>query len=258
MQLYIGGLSEDTVEEELRALFCKIGAVDSVAVIRDISSGRSKGFALVRMPSSDEGEEAVKQLNGTRLGERQILVTKMHETLPGEMEFREWLRDNAFEVLTRVGVREKYVVLDYGCGAGIFAVPSARIVGEQGRILAADVRSQFLERVREKVEREGLANIETVLLDSSKIATGLGDESVDAILLYDVLQEIDDKRGLLGELHRVLRRDGFLSVFPMHIGTDRLMEIVDELGLFSFRDSYNAPGYKTASEVVNFRKRPTE
>lgn len=258
MQLYVGGLSEDTVEEELRVLFCRIGTVDSVAVIRDISSGRSKGFALVRMPSGNEGEEAVKQLNGTRVEDRQILVTKMHETLPGEMEFREWLRDNAFEVLRRVGVREKYVVLDYGCGAGIFAVPSARIVGEQGRILAADVRPQFLERVREEAEREGLANIETVLLDGSKIATGLGDESVDAILLYDVLQEIDDKRGLLGELHRVLTRDGFLSAFPMHIGTEGLAEIMDEVGLFCIRDSYNAPGHKTASEVVNFRKRPTE
>lgn len=258
MQLYVGGLSDDTVEEEISALFSKIGTVESVTVIRDISSGRSKGFAILRMPGSTEGEEAVKQLNGTRLGDKQILVARMHETLPGEMEFREWLRDNALEVLRRVGVQREHIVLDYGCGSGIFTIPSARIVGERGRVFAVDVRTHSLERVREKAKKEGLANIETVLLDSSKIVTGLEDGSADAVLLYDVMQEIDDKRGLLRELHRVMRRDGFLSVFPMHMGTDKLLEIMDELGLFSFRDRCNAPGYETASEVVNFEKRPSE
>jgi len=258
MQLYVGGLSDDTMENELSELFSKIGTVESVTVIRDISSGRSKGYALVRMPGSTEGEEAVRQLNGSRLGDKQIMVTKMHETLPGEMEFREWLRDNAFEVLRRTGIRRGNIILDYGCGSGIFTIPSARIVGEQGRVLAADVRRHSLERVQEKAGKEGLANIETVLLDSSKVATGLGDESVDAVLLYDVMQEIGDNQGLLRELYRVLRRGGLLSVFPMHLGTDRLLEIMDGVGLFCFRDRCGAPGHKAASEVVNFERRLAE
>ena len=258
MQLYVGGLSHDAVEEELSELFSRFGTVESVAIIRDLSSGRSKGFALVRMPSSTDGEEAARQLNNTMLGDKQILVARMHETLPGEMEFREWLRDNALEVLRGTGIKRGNIVLDYGCGSGIFTIPSARIVGERGRVFAADVGSHSLERVQEKANKEGLANIETVLLDSSKIDTSLEDESVDAVLLYDVMQEIDDKQGLLREMHRVLRRDGFLSVFPMHVGTDRLLEIMDELGLFYFRDGCGAPGHKTASEVVNFEKRPAE
>lgn len=258
MQLYVGGLSDDTVEEELSTLFSRIGRVESVTVIRDILTGRSKGFAIVRMPNTTEGEEAVKQLNDTGLKDRQILVSRMHETLPGEMEFREWLRDNALEVLKRVGVRQRQVVLDYGCGPGIFTIASARIVGEQGKVFAIDVRERSLERVREKAEKEGMANIETILLDSSRVVTGLGNESADAILLYDVMQEIDDKRELLREMHRILKGDGFLSVFPMHMGTDRLMEIMENLGLFRFRDLCNAPGHKTASEVVNFEKRPIQ
>ena len=255
MQLYIGGLPEDTGEEELKALLSRFGAVESVTVIRDLSSGHSKGFAIARMPNTTEGEEATNQLNGTKLGERQIMVGRMHDTLPGEMEFREWLRDNASEVLVRAGIKREDTVVDYGCGPGIFTIASARITGEQGRVFALDVRQQSLERIREKAEKEGLANIETILLDSSKVATGLEDERADAILLYDVMQEIEDRQGLLRELYRVLKRDGLLSVFPMHIGTEKLMQIMDEVGLFRFRDCCNVLGHTTASEVVNFEKR---
>jgi ubiquinone/menaquinone biosynthesis C-methylase UbiE len=72
------------------------------------------------------------------------------------------------------------------------------------------------------------------------------------------LQEVDDKQGLLWEMYRVLKRDGFLSVFPMHMGTERLTEIMGGVGLFRFRDRYNAPGHTTASEVINFEKGKSE
>jgi hypothetical protein len=60
---------------------------------------------------------------------RNIVVRRMPETLPGEMEFREWPIEHS-EVLIHVGVREAQTVLDYGYGSGIFTIPSARIVGK--------------------------------------------------------------------------------------------------------------------------------
>ena len=258
MQLYVGGLADYTIDDELNKLFSRVGAVESVTVIRDLDSGTSKGFATVRMSDDIEGEEAIKQLDGTILGGRQISVSKMPETLPGEMEFREWLTEHAHEVLENVGVKKELVVLDYGCGPGTFAIPSAQIAGEEGRVYALDVRPRALERVGERANDGGLANIETILADSSGLTIGLQDESVDVILLYDVIQDIDDRWGLLQELHRVLKGDGFLSIFPMHIGTDRMLEIMNECGLFCFRDSYSPPGHETASEVLNFEKRLPE
>jgi len=254
MQLFIGGLSEDTTEDEVNELFSKISQVESVAIIKDINSGKSKGFGIVKVLSSEKGEEAITKLNGTMLRNRQIVVTRMPETLPGEMEFREWLRENASQVLTKVGVREGQTVLDYGCGSGTFTIPSARIVGKEGRVYALEVRPSVLERVKERARNEGLPNIETVLSDSSKPNTGLQDESVDAILVYDVIHEIDDRLALLQELHRVLRRDGFLSIFPMHMGTDSMLDIISKCGLFCFRERYGPPGYKAASEILNFDK----
>lgn len=254
MQLYVGGLDEDISERELSRLFSKIGSVKSVAIIKDIYSGKSRGFAVVKMSTSEDVEEAVKQLNGTRLGRRKIAVSQMPETLPGEMEFREWLHENAFEVLREVGISQGQTVLDYGCGRGVFTIPCARIVGETGKVYAFEVRPEALERVKERADGEGLGNVETILADSSRLATGLSDRSMDVILVYDVMHAISEKMRLLEELHRALKRDGFLSIFPMHMGTDKMLEIMKHCPLFRFRDSYAPPGHKTASEILNFIK----
>ncbi|GAI38240.1 unnamed protein product, partial [marine sediment metagenome] len=65
-----------------------------------------------------------------------------------------------------------------------------------------------------------------------EFATGLSEESVDVVLLYDVMQMIEDKPALLRELDRVLRPDGTLSIFPMHVGIDKMLEITNDLKLF--------------------------
>ena len=253
-QLHVGGLADDTSEAELNDLFSKIGTVSSAVIVKDIRTGKPRGFGMVRMPSSTDAEKAIKKLNGTTLRGRQIAVSKMPETLPGEMEFREWLADNAVEVLQKVGVSQGQTVLDYGCGPGIFTIPCARIVGEKGKVYALEVRPEALKRVGEKVEREGLGNIETILADSSSLATGLPAGSMDVVLVYDVMHAISEKTVLLAELHRVLRRKGLLSIFPMHMGTGRMLEIMKNCRLFRFRDSYALPGYKTPSEILNFNK----
>ena len=254
MQLRVGGLADDTSEAELNELFSKIGTVGSVIIVKDISTGKSRGFGMVKMPNSTQADEAIKKLDGTTLGNRQIAVAKMPETLPGEMEFREWLMENAFEVFQKVGISQGQTVLDYGCGPGIFTIPCARIVGEKGKVYALEVRSEALKRVKEKAEGEGLGNVETILADSSMLATGLSDRSMDVILVYDVMHAISEKMALLEELHRVLKRDGFLSIFPMHMGTDRMLKVMKRCPLFRFRDSYAPPGYTTPSEILNFNK----
>jgi len=254
MQLYVGGLSDDTTEVDVEEIFSKICTPRLVTIIRDIESGKSKDFAIVKIPNEEKGEEVIRQLNGTMLRGRNIVVRRMPETLPGEMEFREWLTEHASEVLVHVGVSEAQTVLDYGCGAGTFTIPSARIVGKEGEVYAFEARSSRLERVREKAKEAALSNIVTVLSDSSKLSIDLPDESVDIILVYDVMHEIDNRRGLLQELHRVLKGDGILSVFPMHMGTENFIDVMREYGLFCLRNRYGPQGFKAASAVLNFQK----
>ncbi len=254
MQLYVSGLSEDMSEKDLMPLLSGVGSVKSVRVIRDIVSGKSKGFALVTVTNETEGQDAIGRLDGMTLAGTKLTVFKIHDTLPGEMEFREWLRDNADKVLNEVGVKEGQTLVDYGCGPGIFSIAAAKIVSQNGKVYALDVRPRALERLKEIAIQNGLANLETMLLDKSTVPIALRDRIANVVLLYDVLQEIQDKPGLMIELHRILKPNGVLSVFPMHLGTDKLLDLVNAVNLFQVRDRYGVPGFQSASEIVNLTK----
>ena len=68
------------------------------------------------------------------------------------------------------------------------------------------------------------------------------------------MHAIDDRPRLLQEMSRVLKGDGVLSVFPMHMGTENFIDIIRECGLFCLRNSYGPRGFKAASEILNFNK----
>jgi RNA recognition motif-containing protein len=75
MKIYVGNLSFDVTEEEIRAEFAAFGKVESVNVITDKYSGRSKGFAFVEMPSVSEGQAAITALSGKTLKDRTLTVS---------------------------------------------------------------------------------------------------------------------------------------------------------------------------------------
>lgn len=74
MNIYIGNLSFQTTEDELKEIFEEYGTVTSVSIIKDKYSGRSRGFGFVEMESDQEGQAAIDALNGTELGDREIKV----------------------------------------------------------------------------------------------------------------------------------------------------------------------------------------
>jgi len=73
-KLYVGNLSYETTEENLRELFMQAGGVVSVALIKDRYSGQSKGFAFVEMSSQVDAQKAISMFNGHTLGDRQLNV----------------------------------------------------------------------------------------------------------------------------------------------------------------------------------------
>jgi cold-inducible RNA-binding protein len=73
-KLYVGNLAYETSEGQLRELFEQAGTVESVNIITDRDTGRSRGFGFVEMSSDAEAQEAIKQLNGQTVGGRDISV----------------------------------------------------------------------------------------------------------------------------------------------------------------------------------------
>ena len=84
-KLYVGNLAYTTTEDELREKFSQFGEVESVNVIMDRDTGRSKGFGFVEMGSEDAAQAAIEAMNGTEIDGRTIKVSesKPQERRPG-------------------------------------------------------------------------------------------------------------------------------------------------------------------------------
>lgn len=78
-KLYVGSLSYDTTEDGLKELFSQAGKVESVSIITDKMSGRSKGFAFVEMSSEKEAEKAVEMFNKKEFEGRTLVVDEARD-----------------------------------------------------------------------------------------------------------------------------------------------------------------------------------
>lgn len=81
MKLYVGNLSFDATEQDLQDTFGEIGTVESVNIIEDRDTGRSRGFGFVEMSSKEEGQNAISQLDGKEMDGRNL---KVNEAKPRE------------------------------------------------------------------------------------------------------------------------------------------------------------------------------
>ena len=76
MNIYVGNLLREVTEDELRLAFEEFGQVETAKIIKDKYSGESKGFGFVEMPSKDEGQSAIDNLNGKELKGRTLNVNE--------------------------------------------------------------------------------------------------------------------------------------------------------------------------------------
>ena len=124
---------------------------------------------------------------------------------------RKWLM-NPVKTLRIADIQPGQTILEVGCGTGFFTVPAAKMVGDQGRIVAVDASSGFLKELATKVQKANLKNVHIVQKDALNI--GLETESIDKVLLFGVipfpLLPLDK---FLPEMYRVLKPGGTMSVW---------------------------------------------
>jgi len=82
-KLYVGNLPYDTGETQLQDLFAQAGTVETVKVMRDMATGRARGFAFVEMASDDEAQAAINKLNSYELGGRALTVNEARPKTEG-------------------------------------------------------------------------------------------------------------------------------------------------------------------------------
>ena len=133
------------------------------------------------------------------------------------------------DTLKEAGIKPGFHVLDYGCGPGSYIIVTAELVGKSGKIYALDIHPLAIQMIQSIVSKRQLTNVETICSDCK---TGLPDNSVDVVLLYDTFHVLSDPNGVLEELHRVLKPNGILSFSDHHMEENEIVSKVANRELF--------------------------
>ena len=142
---------------------------------------------------------------------------------------------NPYKLLRAAGLKPRQKVLEVGCGPGFFTIPAAKIVGEEGVVYAVDVHPLAIERVKEKIEREGIKNITPILTNASD--TGLPDQSIDIAFIFGLRYIAGGLGNVIAEIHRILKLGGVLSFEKTNGSEKKLIEEVERGGfIYSGRE----------------------
>ncbi len=114
------------------------------------------------------------------------------------------------QIMDALGIADGATVADLGAGGGWFTIRLARRVGPAGVVYAEDIQPQMIESIRRRVEREGLKNVRTVHGTATDPRLPAG--QIDAVLIVDTFNELEDPVALLGNVARSLRPRGRLGI----------------------------------------------
>ncbi|KKQ45738.1 MAG: Methyltransferase type 11 [Candidatus Moranbacteria bacterium GW2011_GWC2_37_8] len=137
-------------------------------------------------------------------------------------------------IIAQIDVQSGSVVADFGCGPGYFTMPFAKIVGQGGKVYSLDVLPQALETVVGKSKNSGIINIETKRVNLEKEnGSKLESETVDWVVMKDILFQNQKKDIIIAEAHRILKPGGAVIVIEWNqaesaIGPDSEIRIKPE------------------------------
>jgi ubiquinone/menaquinone biosynthesis C-methylase UbiE len=120
---------------------------------------------------------------------------------------------NPEETIKQLNILIGMHVADFGCGAGFFVIPMAEIVGEEGKVYALDVLDSALESVRSRAKMKGLFNIITRRCNLEVLSgSQIENDSIDLVLLSNILFQSEDKAGIIKEGVRILKPGGEMAI----------------------------------------------
>jgi ubiquinone/menaquinone biosynthesis C-methylase UbiE len=150
---------------------------------------------------------------------------------------------NPLKILQGIDNLQGKSVLEIGCGTGFFTVPAASFIGDQGNLLSMDILSESVELVSKKVQDAKLQNVRVIKGDA--LNTNLETESFNTVILFGVIPApMLPLPQILNEMHRILKPDGILAIWPPVPGL--FPRSILKSGLFSLANKRNG--------VLNFKR----
>lgn len=114
-------------------------------------------------------------------------------------------------IVSQSGLTDGALVADFGAGSGHYSIAAGKIVGSNGRVYAIDIQKELLTRLKREAQKEGVGNIEIVWGDiEAPEGSTLRGDSVDMVILANVLFQVEHRAAVLREAKRVLTSGGKL------------------------------------------------
>jgi len=189
-----------------------------------------------------------------------------------EIDVKEWLNREGEAFLEDIGIKKGEVILDFGCGAGYYTIPAAKVVSKEGKVYAIDKDIESMHKLMEIAKTKGLKNIIPIHTKSEESKINLESESIDIVLIYDVLHYMEalERKKIYEEIYRILKTGGILSVYPKHRKSDEPLWNLSNMELDDVIEEINSPhfylqrklykkllhnGNYNRGYILNFRKR---
>ena len=149
---------------------------------------------------------------------------------------------NPEKVLEQLDLREDMIAVEFGCGSGAFTIALAKNLLD-GRVYALDVQADVLSALQGRARAEKALNIETIQCDlEQEHGSTLPNDFVDLVLIPNVLFQVEDKKSIINEAKRILKKQGKLLIIDWkkqkglgpkkgRISANEVKKIAQELGL---------------------------
>lgn len=120
---------------------------------------------------------------------------------------------NPQQVLSQIHIDPGMTVADFGCGSGHYTLLVSELVGASGKVFAFDIQKELLARLKNVATTQNLENIHFVWADLDEPnSTSLKEQTVDRVFMTNILFQAEDKKALIREAKRVLKRNGKVIV----------------------------------------------
>lgn len=117
------------------------------------------------------------------------------------------------EIVSQFGIESNIKVADFGSGSGDFAIAIADLISTRGKVYAIDVLESAHQSLRSRYKIKGITNIELILANlECESGSNLPKESVDLVMIHNIMFQVSNKKNLILEAHRVIKANGKLAL----------------------------------------------